>query len=185
MADVKAETDKMIANLETATGKPFVEWLTLARSSGLDKHKAVVDWLKVEQGLTHGYANLVAHKTFGSDAGSNADDDLMKAMFAGPKSAMKPVYDRIAAILADLDGVEFAPKKGYVSFRRSKQFGLAQPSTRDRLDLGLVLKGVAPDGRLEAAGSFNAMVSHRVRLASADEVDAHVAAWLRQAWEAA
>ena len=185
MGDVKAETDKMIANLEAATGRHFADWTALARASGLDRHKAVVDWLKTEHGLTHGYANLVAHKAFGSDAGSATEDDLMAAMFAGPKSAMKPVYDKIAAIVADFDGVEFAPKKGYVSFRRAKQFGLAQPSTKDRLDLGLILKGVAPGGRLEASGSFNAMVSHRVRLSTPDDVDAEVAAWLRQAWEAA
>lgn len=185
MADADAQTAIMIANLEAKTGRSFDAWLQLAKGSGHEKHKAVVDWLKAEHGLTHGYANLVAHKTFGSDAGSSGDEDLMSAMFAGPKAAMKPVYDKVAAIVADLEGVEFAPKKGYVSFRRTKQFGLAQPSTKDRLDLGLNLKGVAPEGRLEASGSFNAMVSHRVRLTRPEDVDADVEAWIRRAWEAA
>ena len=81
--------------------------------------------------------------------------------------------------------VEFAPKKAYVSLRRSKQFGLIQPSTATRIDVGLVLKGVAPAGRLEASGSFNAMVTHRVRLAGPGEVDAELIAWLRQAYEGA
>jgi hypothetical protein len=31
-------------------------------------------------------------------------------------------------------------------------------------DVGLNLKGVRPKGRLEASGSFNAMVTHQVRL---------------------
>ena len=48
--------------------------------------------------------------------------------------------------------------------RRGKQFGLVQPSTRTRVDVGINLKDVPPAGRLEASGSFNAMVSHRVRL---------------------
>lgn len=183
--DVDAATAKMIANLEANTGKQLADWIGLAKGSGQTKHGQLVAWLKAEQGLTHGYANLVAHKTLASDAGSHAGDDLMTAMFEGPKAAMKPAYDRVAAIVQGLDGVEFAPKKGYVSFRRAKQFGLAQPSTRDRLDLGLTLKGVEPAGRLEKAGSWNAMVTHRVRIASAEEVDAEVEAWIRRAWAAA
>ena len=185
MADMDAATAKMIANLESITGKAFAEWTALAKNSGHAKHGQMVAWLKSDQGLTHGYANLVAHKALASDAGSYGEDDLMAAMFAGPKAEMKPVYDRIAAIVGALDGVEFAPKKGYVSFRRAKQFGLAQPSTKDRLDLGLTLKGVEPGGRLEAAGSWNAMVTHRVRLTTPDQVDAEIAAWLKQAWATA
>lgn len=185
MADVEAETAKMIANLEAKTGRSLADWTAAARASGHGKHKALVDWLKAEHGLGHGYANLVAHKTFASDAGSSADTDLMEAMFAGPKAGVRPIYDRVAEIVAGLDGSEFAPKKGYVSFRRSKQFGLAQPSTKDRLDLGLNLKGVEPSGRLEASGSFNAMVSHRVRLTAPEQVDEEVADWIRRAWEAA
>ena len=185
MADAEAETAKMISNLEAKTGRPFGDWVAAAKGSGHQKHKALVDWLKAEHGLGHGYANLVAHKTFASDAGSTADDDLMAAMFTGPKAEVRPIYDRVAAIVAGLEGSAFAPKKGYVSFRRSKQFALAQPSTRDRLDLGLNLKGVEPSGRLEASGSFNAMVTHRVRLTAPEQVDDELAGWIRQAWEAA
>lgn len=185
MADIDAATATMIANLEAGTGRGLADWITMAKASGQAKHGGLVSWLKAEHGLGHGYANLVAHKTFSSDAGSSDEADLMAAMFAGPKAAMKPAYDRVAAIVAALEGAEFAAKKGYVSFRRSKQFGLAQPSTKDRLDLGLNLKGVEPAGRLEAAGSWNAMMTHRVRIGSEAEVDAEVEAWLRQAWERA
>ncbi len=185
MADVEADTASLIANLEARTGRSFDDWLATARVSGHAKHKALVDWLKSDHGLTHGYANLVALKAKGSDAGSQGGEDLMEAMFAGPKAAMRPVYDKVVGILQGLGGVEFAPKKGYVSFRRSKQLGLGQPSTKDRFDLGLVLKGTPAAGRLEAAGSWNAMVTHRVRITSPEEVDAEVEAWIRQAWEAA
>lgn len=185
MADMDAATAKMIANLETSSGRSFGDWIALAKGSGQAKHGQLVAWLKGKQGLTHGYANLVAHKALASDAGSQGGDDLMAAMFAGPKAAMKPAYDKAASFVEGLGGVEFAPKKGYVSLRRSKQFGLLQPSTKDRLDIGLALKGVEPSGRLEAAGSWNAMVSHRVRIGSAEEIDAEVQGWLREAWERA
>jgi hypothetical protein len=53
-----------------------------------------------------------------------------------------------------------------------------EPSTKTRVDLGLNLKGEPASGRLEASGSFNAMVSHRVRLESPADVDKQVSAWL-------
>ncbi len=185
MADPAAELATMAANLETKTGRSLADWTGVARNSGHAKHKALVDWLKAEHGLGHGYANLVAHKTFQSDAGSADGDDLVEAMFAGPKAAVRPIYDGVMAQVAALDGVEQAPKKGYMSLRRAKQFALVQPSTKDRVDLGLNLKGVEPSGRLEASGSWNAMVTHRVRLTEAGQVDAELGGWLREAWERA
>jgi len=68
-----------------------------------------------------------------------------------------------------------------VSLRRSKQFGLIQPSTATRVDVGLNLKGVGAKGRLEASGSFNSMCTHRVRLENAKQVDAELPGWLRKA----
>ena len=81
--------------------------------------------------------------------------------------------------------VEIAPKKGYVSLRRTKQFAIVQPSTASRLDLGLNLKAVAPSGRLEPSGSFNAMCTHRVRIEGKEGLDASVQKWLKQAYDEA
>jgi len=172
--------------LRKNTGSGLDEWVAQARATGIEKHKALVDHLKSAEGLTHGYANSVALKTFGTDASAIGEDALMEAMFAGPKAVLRPIYDRLAGFLEGLgDDVAFAPKKGYVSVRRARQFAILQPSTRDRFDLGLNLKGVDAAGRLEASGSWNAMVSHRVRIAGLDEVDGEVEAWLRDAHERA
>lgn len=174
------------AGLAKNTGRGLDAWVAAARASGIGKHKALVDHLKANEGLTHGYANSVALRTFGTDAGAIGDEALMESMFAGPKAVLKPIHDKLAAFLELLGGdVEFAPKKGYVSVRRARQFALLQPSTKDRFDLGINLKGEPPAGRLEASGSFNAMVSHRVRLANSAEVDDEVKAWLRAAYERA
>jgi hypothetical protein len=99
---------------------------------------------------------------------------------------LKPFYDKLIAIVTKFGpDVEIAPKKAYVSLRRKKQFGLLQPSTSDRLDMGLILKGVKPTGRLEASGSFNAMFTHRVRISRLTDVDPEVKRWLKQAYDEA
>ncbi|MEZ6031176.1 MAG: DUF4287 domain-containing protein [Hyphomonadaceae bacterium] len=186
MGKVEDAGASMIANMPEKTGKPLDAWLKIVAKAKLAKHGEIVKMLKTDHGMTHGFANLVAHKALTSDAGSHDGDDLLAAQYAGPKAALKPIYDKLAKMAEDFGkDVEFAPKKAYMSLRRSKQFGLIQPSTATRLDLGLNLKGVAPSGKLEAAGTWNAMCTHRVKLASAADVDADVKAWLKQAYDAA
>jgi hypothetical protein len=183
---VEDATANMIANMPEKTGKSLDEWLKVVTKAKLSKHGEIVGMLKADHGMGHGFANLVAHKALASDAGSRDSDDLVDAQYAGPKAALKPTYDKLIGIVEGFGkDIELSPKKAYVSLRRSKQFGLIQPSTATRLDLGLNLKGVAPKGRLEASGSWNAMCSHRVKLASAADVDAEVKAWLKQAYDAA
>lgn len=175
----------MVANMKEKTGKTLDEWLAVANHSGAAKHGDIVKTLKTDHGLTHGYASLVAHKLLKSDAGSRAEggEDLVAVQYAGPKAGLKPVYDAIAnAVQSFGDDVEFAPKKAYVSLRRTRQFALVQPSTRTRVDLGIRLDDTPAQGRLEASGSFNSMVSHRVRLEKAGDVDAEVVGWLEKAY---
>jgi hypothetical protein len=180
-------TKSMIANMPAKTGKPLADWVAIVRESGLEKHGDMVKLLKSDHGMTHGFANLVAHEVRGGVATRPAaEDDLVGAQYAGDKTALKPIYDvLVRAVKGFGDDVELAPKKAYVSLRRAKQFGLIQPSTKTRVDVGINLKGTGPAGRLEASGSFNAMVSHRVRLTSAAEVDGELIGWLKAAYDAA
>lgn len=178
----------MAASLEKTTGKSLDNWTRLVRKSGKQKHGEVVSWLKSEHGVTHGYANLIAHSSFKSDAGSQraAGTDLVSEMFAGDKAALRPIFDAIMKqVRAFGDDIEESPKKGYLSLRRSTQFATLHPSTKTRFDVGLKLKGAAAQGRLEAAGSWNGMVTHRVRLESAGDVDKQLIAWLKQAYSSA
>jgi hypothetical protein len=187
MADMDKALDTMKANLAANTGKTLDQWVQVARGFGLGKHGAIVQKLKSEHGLGHGYANLIAH-SMNQSAAAMADDGgaLIAAQYAGAKAALRPVYEALAAQLRKLGpDVELAPKKAYVSVRRARQFALLQPSTATRFDVGLVLKGAPPQGRLEASGSFSAMVTHRVRLASVKDVDAELAGWLRKAYDGA
>lgn len=177
----------MIANLEDKTGKSLDQWRNLVAQSGLKKHGEIVKHLKNEHGVTHGYANLIAHKHLKSDAGSQGgDDNLINAQYSGPKADLRPIYDTILKRVMKFGrDVEVSPKKAYVSLRRGKQFAIVQPSTKTRVDVGINLKAVTPKGRLEESGSFNAMVSHRVKLTSPRDVDSELEDWLRQAYDQA
>lgn len=175
----------MIANLETKTGKPLAAWVKLVQAEKPGKHSEIVGHLKSKHGLTHGYANLVAHSVAGGGAPTRGDDPVA-AQYEGAKASLRPIYDAILAAVRKFGkDIEVSPKKAYVSLRRDKQFAIVQPSTAARLDVGLNLKGVAPTGRLEVAGSFNAMVSHRVRVGSVKQVDRQLIAWLKRAYDEA
>jgi hypothetical protein len=185
VATPEQQMQSMLRNLEDKTGNTLEHWLGVVKDSGLDKHGAIVKMLKADHRITHGYANLVAHESLKSAAAYADDPGLVAAQYAG-KNPLRPIYERIvAAVEAFGDDIELAPKKAYVSLRRAKQFGIVQPSTKTRVDVGINLKGVDPGGRLEASGSFNAMVSHRVRVSDAAEVDDELIGWLRDAYEAA
>lgn len=176
----------MIANYEKNTGKPLEAWIEIARKACLAKHGEIVKLLKEKHGMGHGYANLVAQRVLAGGAPEPAGEDLVAAQYAGAKAGLRPLYDQLAKAVGKFGSdVELAPKKTYVSLRRKKQFALVQPSTAERLDVGINLKGTAPRGRLEASGSFNAMVSHRVRVTAAKDIDAELVGWLKSAYDQA
>jgi hypothetical protein len=178
--------ESMIANFKENTGKTLDQWIQIARALKLDKHGAIVKQLKAEHGIGHGYANMVAQRTLQGDAPAASGDDLVDAQYAGTKAALQPIYDKLIGAVKHFGGdVEISPKKTYVSLRRNKQFALIQPTTATRVDVGINLKGTPTTARLEAAGSFNAMVSHRVRVASPSEVDQELVGWLKQAYAGA
>ena len=177
----------MIANMPEKTGKSLEEWLLITRAIGLDKHRAILNHLKSEHGITHGFANLIALKTLEDETKpAVSNNDLVDAQYSGPKAELRPIYEKvIEAINSFGDDTEVAPKKAYVSLRRKKQFAIIQPSTKTRVDVGLNMKGVDTTERLEASGSFNSMVSHRVRLSAVENIDAELIGWLKQAYEGA
>jgi hypothetical protein len=126
------------------------------------KHRKIIDYLKSEYRLTFGYANLIALKTCPSIGGKlQTGNSLVGTQYSGKKNDLRPTYD---AIIEDETSfrkdVEIAPKKAYISLRRSVQFAIVQPSTKTRVDVGINLKGTDPGDRLEPSGSINALVSH-------------------------
>jgi len=108
----------------------------------------------------------------------------VQLQYSKGKESLKPIYDTLIEQISQFGkDVQIAPKNAYVSLRRNKQFALIQPSTKSRVDVGINIKGKNPTDRLESSGSFNAMVSHRVRLSEVSQVDKELIDWLKEAYE--
>lgn len=187
MATVEEGLAAQVRNIEKTYGKSMAQWTELVRDRGLVKHGEIIAMLKAEYGLTHGSANRVALVVRDALAGTPPTAKVQgpEALFAGKHAPSLPIHDAVMnAVRAFGADVEVAPKRAYLSLRRRKQFAMLQPAA-GRVDVGLILPGAPPTGRLEASGSFNAMFSHRVRVGAAAEVDAELAGWLRRAYDAA
>lgn len=175
----------MEEGLLAKTGKPLEHWIKVVKESKLEKHTAILNFLKSEHGFTHGFANFVSLKARKSDAGSHNADDLVTAQYKG-KEILKPIYDKLLEEIGKLgDDITITPKKAAVSLIRKKQFALIKPATKTRTDLGLKIKGKDTTERLENSGPFGAMCTHRVKLNSPEQVDSELLGWIKEAYDRA
>lgn len=175
-----------IANIEKSTGKKLSDWIAVVNKSGFAKHGELVNFLKEKHGFTHGNANMVVHYAKQSHAGAAENDtDWIAEQYKG-KENLKAWYDKIMNEVNTFGkDIEVSPKKAYVSLRRKKQFAIIQPSTKARLDIGLNIKGVAPSGNVEAAGSWNAMCTHRIKLEDEKSINKDLINWIKQSYKQA
>jgi hypothetical protein len=170
--------ESIARNMQKTTGKSLEHWVGLVREQGLTKHGEIVKWLMAEHGFTRGYAGAVAASVNYEDV---APEEMVDRQYAG-KESLRPIYERVLAEVESLGGA-VEPRQTYVAFTNGRQFGLVQPSTKTRVDLGLVLAGEQPTDRLRDAGSFgSSRITHRVALSAPEDVDAQVRAWLSDAY---
>src|SRR5262249_44246022 len=144
-------------------------------------------WLKADFGLGHGHANAIAHEVENAGAPKISHGDAIAAHFSGKKTLWREPYDALVAKVSQFGpDVAVSPTRSYISLvRAGKKSAVLDPATPERLDVGLKLKGVPPAGRLEAAGDWNAMVTHRVRISRPKELNAELLRWLKAAYQAA
>jgi hypothetical protein len=173
-----------VRNIEARYGRSMADWTEVVRQSGRSRHGEILALLKTEHRMSHGDANRVALVTRDAIAGSPpAAGDPTEALYAGRAAALRQIHDRLLATINGFGGdIEVAPKRGYLSLRRARQFAMIQPSTR-WVEVGLILKASPVGGRLEK--NPNAMFTHRVRLSDAGQVDAELTGWLREAYDRA
>ena len=169
------------------TGKTPEQLVELARAAGLIqpgiKAGQIITWLKENYGLGHGHAMAIVAMIKKQAEPAPSRDERVARHFSGKKAGWRPVYDglvqQVTAFGPDADVLAGAT---YLSLRRAgKKFAIVQV-TAGRLDVGIKLKDAEANGRLEAAGTWNSMVTHRVRVHQAAEIDQELLAWLERAY---
>ncbi len=185
MADPLAARANQLRNIEARTGQSFAQLCALITASGLVKVGEQRSLLMQALGLSYGDANTLAQMA--KDAASApppADADPLDAIYIGAKTALRPLHDQLMAAIAELGAFEIAPKKSCVSLRRTKQFAMLGPATKDQLELGLNIKALPPSPRLKTQPPAS-MCQYSLRLGHSAEIDAELMAWVRSAFEAA
>jgi hypothetical protein len=176
---------KFAARLEEATGENVDAWNARVRAEAPDDEAGLRAWLE-GQGVT-GYPQslLVMERLGWPDFLQKSDGELIEGQYAD-REHLRPVLDRVLHVARERHPeVEIVARKGYVPLHTPRrQFAVVRPTTKSRVDLGLRLDREEPRGRLVAAkGLANETINVRVPLASPDEVDDEVVAWLDHAWD--
>jgi hypothetical protein len=173
-------------NIHAKTGITPGDFLRQAGRKGLHTRAEIITWLKEDFTLGYGHANLVTALILHKDDAELTAEQAISAHFAGSRMRWRPVYDDLIDQLARLGkDVRAVPTQSYISLLRAdRKFGIIQISN-SRLDIGIKLKGFPPAGRFAASGSWNAMVTHRVRITDPDQIDLQLLEWLRQPYLAA
>jgi hypothetical protein len=177
-------------SIKAKTGKTPAEFRALAQDKGLldpgVKAGEVVRWLKEDYGLGHGHAMAMYGAIKPADGPRLSTDEAVAAHFAGRRSGWRETYDRLMARVAGFGSdVSAQPAKSYISLvRDGKKFAIVKV-TSERFDIGIKLPGTAPAGRLTPAGSWNAMVTHRVTVENPGDVDPELIEWMRSAYAGA
>jgi hypothetical protein len=187
----KSEKDRKafqsyLDNIKAKTGLTPADFRKLAKEKGLTKAGEVVAWLKQDFGLGYGHAGAIWQAIGHAEDVKASPEDKIAKLFAGQKSQWRKAYDALESKVRKFGtDVEVAPNMTYINLcRGTKKFAIVQ-ATVERLDIGIKLKGVKSTERLEAAGSWNAMVTHRVRVSDPKQIDAELLAWLKRAYDAA
>jgi len=173
-------------SVKAKTGKTPADFKALAAEKGLTKHGEIVAWLKSDFGLGHGHANAVTQVILHADKPKVSRDEKVDNHFMGGKGSWRPAYDDLLNQMQQFGpDVAVAPTSSYISIlRNDKKFAVVQVTT-NRLDIGIKLPGTPVEGRFEESGRWNAMVTHRIRIDAAEQIDAEVLERLRQAYERA
>ena len=182
-----------IRSLEKRSGLTLEQWIERA-STGPESDEARRKWLKEEHGLGTNYAWWITERSFGrgeEDIDPRAylrkAPEYVDSLYSGPKAALRGIHDELVRLGRALGpDVRVCPCQTMVPLYRNHVFAQIKPSTIKRIDLGLCLRGREPEGRLVSTGgeAKGDRITHRIPIASLDEIDAEVERWLMAAYSA-
>ncbi len=183
---LKAYYDTILAK----TGKTPKDFISLAEQKGFLKEGVkpgqIVAWLKQDYGLGQGHAMSIVLAIKNSTQPRPSESEKVGLLFRDARAKWREPYqallDRVREFGPD---VSEDPTDSYISLLRAgRKFAIVQV-TSNRMDVGIKHKGRQTTSRFKPAGSWNSMVTHRVQLTDADQIDSELVEWLKQAYEAA
>lgn len=189
MNSVEKALETQLRNIQTRSGRTLDQLYEIIRKSGLSKHGQIRDMLKKDLGMGHGDANTLTHiylksEVEGAKTSAASLDDIVNEIYSGPKADLRPIHDKLMLHINKFGMFEIAPKKGYVSLRRKKQFAMITPATKTRVEVGLNMKGVDATSRLIQLPPGR-MCQYKVDVTDVKEVNPELIAWIKQAYDSA
>ncbi|MGE3928924.1 MAG: DUF5655 domain-containing protein [Hyphomonadaceae bacterium] len=188
MADTEKAIATQLANIEKKSGRSLAQLGAAIKKSGKAKHGEIRAWLVDTYGLGHGDANTLTHYVLKSDGAREAEGKsngaVLDEIYTGKKAHLRPIHDRLMRAIDKFGEHEVAPKKGYVSLRRKKQFAMLGPKTNERFELGLNLKDDIKDTRVKPVPP-GGMCQYIIPLMNADEIDDKIVGYIKRAYDAA
>jgi hypothetical protein len=178
--------------VKSTTGMDPADFRAAAEQKGLladgVKTGEIVAWLAADYGLGRGHAMAIVatfKPTRAADKSAQTGADPVDAHFTGAKAHWRAAFDRIVGTAGEFGPVSLGTTNSYISLLKGRAKFAVVAVTGERLDVGIKLKGAEPSDRFEASGSWNSMVTHRVRITDPAQIDDELVDWLRRAYEAA
>jgi uncharacterized protein DUF5655/uncharacterized protein DUF4287 len=188
MSSLDKAVQTQLENIQKKTGKSLAELSVIVQKSGLSKHAEIREMLKAKLGLGHGDANALVHAVLKSDgaraAEGKSEDAVVDEIYSGAKADFRPIHEKLMTEIGKFGAFEVAPKKGYISLRRKKQFAMIGPKTNSRFEVGINAKDFKKHARLSEQPK-GSMCNYIVSLTDVKEVDPELIGWIKSAYEGA
>ena len=171
------------ASLEKDTGKTFDAWVAIAKTCPETKTMTRIAWLKEHHGVGMNRANMVMSAAFPTGSGWDQPEKLRAGVWKDP--AATTIFEAVERAATALPDVVTGQRKAFTGFSRNFQFASAKPAKGGQVVLGLAVP-VDADPRLTPpkAEGWSERLKSKLILASLSDVDAKLAALIKQAWEA-
>lgn len=185
MAKTSGELEtKFIETAKDKTGKTLQEWLSLVKSSKIQKQNDILEWLKKGQGLNHMQAQFVAgiFLNNGNPVYGNEIALLENQFVKCPE--MRTLFDKISEkIISDFQGTQLIPKKTYLSFTAIREFAAINVKPKE-MRLGLDLGDEAFTEVLQKSKLTGPMprISHMIILTDIKQFDSKTKQLLQQSF---
>ncbi len=168
--------------LVSRTGQDVAVWMGRVAAAQLHDEPSLRRWLS-DHGVT-GYGQaLLVWERFGYPEFLIADGDQLIDRQYADRPHLRPVLDVVLAALPALGPVTVQARRTYVSLVTPRRtFAVVQAPTKSRVDLGLRLAGVQPEGRIREANNLG-QATVRIPLTTPGDVDDEVLGWLRRAYD--